>query len=714
LESAAGKGNLPAQDVKENASASTSRKRPPKLKDLRGTEPPKPAPPPKDTEPLSPEQRDVPRELRQGESPQADIELNGNERDDKSEEISSTVKRNIPVDISALKGLKVEEGGLVFGEGGQPVVGRVVEGDPGDLVGQTIGDHGEIKDEDGDVIGRVEVLPDLAKGLDEQAGRTAGAVEEEAKGAQIDISALEGLKVGEGGKIRNAQGEVLGKIVEGYPELLVGYMLNDKGEVIDEDGDAIGRAELLPQLPGQTVDEKEKFIRQPEKLSTRAADKVTKSLPSEGASAKDEEPEPEPELEPEPEPEPEPAPESAPEPEPEPEPEKVDLSILKGLTPNKLGYVMGPDGTPIARVVEGNPKELAGRKIDENGQVWNDFGKVIGRCELIPEAERETKHEGPFGGLKGLIVTKDGLVEDEDGNVVGKVTEGDPKRLRGQPVDEDGDILDKYGNVKGHAEPYEPPEEEVVEEDLSILAGKIVNKAGNIVDGGVAIGRVVSGDPKKLAGRRLDDKGQIWGENGKVIGRAELIPEAERERPEGPFSAFEDPVVGKDGVVQDRSGQIVGRVVEGDPKKLLGRKVDEDGDIQDKIGNVIGKAERWEPEEKKRDISPMTGLKVNKEGEVRDHDGNLIGKVTAGDVKNLIGRTIDENGYVVDNNGNKLGEVTLIENIPPEEPEISQEQPEAERKAEQDKELANKMCAILQQTLESVTPVCKMITEVSS
>jgi hypothetical protein len=327
---------------------------------------------------------------------------------------------------------------------------------------------------------------------------------------------------------------------------------------------------------------------------------------------------------------------------------------------------------------------------------------------------KRNQTRGTVCGLTGLVVTKDGLVEDEDGNVVGKVSEGDPKKLRGRPVDEDGDILDKYGNVIGHAEPYEPPKEEVVEEDLSILAGKTVNKFGYIVDAsGVPIGRIVSGDPKSLAGRRVDEKGQIWGENGKVIGRAELTPEAEREKPEGPFSAFEDLVVGKDGVVQDRSGQIVGRVVEGDPKKLLGRKVDEDGDILDKIGNVIGKAERWEPEEKKRYISPMAGLKVNKEGEVRDHDGNLVGKVTAGDVKNLIGKTIDENGYVVDNDGNKIGEVTLIENLPPEEPEISQEQLETEKKVEQDKELAKKMCAILQQTLESVTPICKRITEVS-
>ncbi|EER39069.1 conserved hypothetical protein [Histoplasma capsulatum H143] len=277
---------------------------------------------------------------------------------------------------------------------------------------------------------------------------------------------------------------------------------------------------------------------------------------------------------------------------------------------------MGPDGIPIGRVIEGNPKQLVGKKVDEHGCIWNDSGKRIGQCELIPEEERDIKAECPFAGIDVLVVVNDGLVEDENGNVVGKVSEGDVKKLRGRAVDEDGDIIDKHGNVKGHVEPYGALEEEAVGEDLSLLAGKAINKAGKIVDeSGVAIGRVVSGDPKKLAGRMVDDKGQIWGDKGEVIGKAELMPEPKGNKAGGPFSGFQSLTVGKDDVVLDSSCQIVGRVVEGDMKNLMGRPVDKDGGIIDKAGRTLGKAERWEPKEKKLEINRMSGRKVNKEGE---------------------------------------------------------------------------------------------------
>lgn len=107
----------------------------------------------------------------------------------------------------------------------------------------------------------------------------------------------------------------------------------------------------------------------------------------------------------------------------------------------------------------------------------------------------------------------------------------------------------------------------------------------------------------------------------------------------------------------------------------------------------------------------MAGRDVNKEGEVRDLNGNVVGKVTSGDLQNLTGKSVDENGHVVDHDGNKIGECTLLKNAS-DEPQISQKELEAQRKAEQDKDLANKMCAILQQTLENVGPICKTITEV--
>ncbi|PYH83771.1 hypothetical protein BO82DRAFT_352519 [Aspergillus uvarum CBS 121591] len=579
-----------------------------------------------------------------------------------------------------------------------------------------------------------EVPEEATEEAPEEAPEEAAEEGTEAEKELPPISSLEGLRCNKLGKIINpATGKPVGELIEGDAKKLasLGAQLDDKGQFWDNRGNVIGRAQTLapeeyPDEPpfggleglhvvedgwvedqngkrvGKIVDgDAKKVLGRPVDEDGDVTDKHGNVIAkAEYYEAPDEEP------------------------EPEVEPEKIDLSSLEGLTPNKLGYVIGPKGVPIGRVVEGNPKELAGKEIHD-GQIY-DGPKPIGRVELIPENEREKKPEGPFAGLEGLVVNKEGFVEDEEGNIVGKVTEGDVKNLRGRTVDEDGDIIDKFGSVKGHAEPYEVPEEEKPEEvDLSILEGKVVNKAGNVVDGqGRVFGRVVSGG-KGLAGRKVDKKGQIWGDDGKVIGQAELVPGADEQKPEGPFFGFDNAVVGKDGVVTDGTDRIIGRVIEGDAKRLQGRKVDEDGDILDKNGNPIGKAERWEPEEKKRNVNPMAGRKVNKEGEVRDADGNLIGKLTSGDLPSLIGKEIDDNGYVVDNDGNKIGECTLIENIPepepePEEPEeeVQEEEPgpspeelEAKKKEEEDRQLAKKMSAIVGSTLDRLRPICKMISE---
>lgn len=116
-------------------------------------------------------------------------------------------------------------------------------------------------------------------------------------------------------------------------------------------------------------------------------------------------------------------------------------------------------------------------------------------------------------------------------------------------------------------------------------------------DNGKLFGRINSGVLSKLIGRKVDKEGKIWSESGKVIGTAELVPVDERDEITGkPFEDFPDAVVNKDGHVIF-NGEIVGRLIEGEAKKLSGKKIDADGEIVDRVGNLLGKAERWEPEE---------------------------------------------------------------------------------------------------------------------
>ncbi|CAL5874350.1 uncharacterized protein PFLUO_LOCUS8646 [Penicillium psychrofluorescens] len=607
-------------------------------------------------------------------------------------------------DFSVLDGLQVDEDGQIADPDGN-VLGVLDQGELSEVNGMTVNDKGLILDDEGNILGKARLVAQESIEEPETAAKELPP-----------ISNLEGLKCNKAGKIFDADGVLVGELIEGDARKLyrAGVELDDRGNFWDNRGNVIGKAQTVPveeedEDKGPFADSGDIFVTEEGWICDEDGKKVGKVVEGEirnllGRAVDDDgdildkrgnvlgraEPWEEPEE--------------------ESEEENVDLSELEGLTPNKIGNVIGPDGVPVARVSEGDLKAVAGRKIDDEGQIWGDGGKVIGRVTLIPEDERESL--APFSDFGDLVVRKNGFVEDEFGGIVGKIVEGDPEKLQGLAVDDDGDIVDKRGNVKGRAEPYDPPEEEEEDqgEDLSALEGMTVNKLGNIVDeNGSVWGRITSGTPKKLAGKKLDAEGQIWSDDGKVIGNAELIPESERERPEGIFYGLDGLMVTKDGSIADPNGQVVGRLVEGDPARLMGRAVDEDGEIVDKVGNVIGRAERWTPEEKERDVSPMNGRKVNREGEIRDEDGNLIGKLTEGNLKSLVGKTVDDNGYVVDNDGNKVGECTLLENLPEEG--LSAEEIEQQKKEEHDRDLAKKMSSIVQQTLDSVEPLCKQITE---
>jgi hypothetical protein len=248
-----------------------------------------------------------------------------------------------------------------------------------------------------------------------------------------------------------------------------------------------------------------------------------------------------------------------------------------------------------------------------------------------------------------------------------------------------------------------------------LTLGFQVNKLGNVVDsGGQVVGRLIQGDPKRLAGRMCDKNGNILNEMGEIVGKAELVPEAEREGEKtGLFDDFDNPTVTKDGKVADAKGTIIGRLVDGDPKKLVGKQVDSDGDILDKNGNVLGKAERWEEEEKEISKHPAAGLKVNREGNVVDENGDIIAKLTEGEATKCAGKEIDNDGDVIDGKGNSVGHVTLLQNIPaPEEPEESEEEAAKKRELEQDRKLASQLANCIEQSLDKIKPILKMITEV--
>ncbi|KAL8961738.1 MAG: hypothetical protein Q9193_001757, partial [Seirophora villosa] len=608
------------------------------------------------------------------------LEEAADEADEAVDEAEDQVP-DITPDFSILEGLKVNKKGQVLDEEGEPI-GQLVEGEASACAGKKINEKGEVVDKDGKVVGKVEVVQGEA--ADEAMKELHPELIEEAKQAAKeavgpDMSVLEGLKVNKKGEVMNEDGDILAKLSEGELDAVRGKKINDKGEILDEEGNVLGKVELIPQegeeeaeeageevkdaagpdmsiLDGLKVNKKGEVVNEDgdviARLSEGELDAVKGKKINEKGEILDEEGNVLGKVELIPQ-------------EGEEEdagPELPPLSILEGLKCNKSGSIVDADGNPVGRLVEGDAKKLSrsGTECDAEGQFWDGKGHVIGRAETIPKEEKE--EESPFAGLEGLVVVKDGWVQDENENTVGVIVEGDPKKLVGRAVDEDGDVIDKRGNVVGHAERYEEPEEVEETPDLSVLKGLALNKEGNVIGpDGVPIARLVEGNAKELAGRKCDEEGQIWNDSGKVVGRCELIPENEREaKPEGPFAGLDCYVV-KDGMVEDEDGNTVGIIVEGDPKKLVGRAVDEDGDIIDKYGNVKGHAEPYEePEQEAVDLSILAGKVVNKQGNVVDEHGTIFGRIAEGDPKALAGRKVDGEGNIWSDDGKVIGRAELI------------------------------------------------------
>jgi len=695
------------------------------------------------------------------------------------------------IDLSGPFG--VQDNGDITNATGVPV-GKLLEGDPQDLVGTSIKDidsQGNLVKESGSIIGKAEVKPELLEKageaapsevgskvdeagdkLDETAPTDAGSKVDEAgdkldqtaptdAGSKVDevgdkldeaaptdvgsenpkdvdadvpdagvevpdLSILEGKKVNKLGKIVDDQGTPWGVLVEGDAKKLAGKKVDKEGKIWDDTGKVIGRVELLPEserpdvlsspfedFPDAILDKSGNVIYEGQiigklvegdakKLAGKKVDADGDILDKHGnVLGKVERSEDE-------------------EPAPEPEPEAADLSELEGKKVNKAGNIVDDNGKLFGKLVTGDASKLVGKKCDAEGKIYSDSGKVIGTAELLPMDDREAGSESPFEDFPDATVDKNGNIVF-DSVIVGKLIEGDAKKLLGKKIDKDGEIVDKIGNVIGKAERWE--EEEALPEapiDMSILAGKRVNKVGNVVDSsGQIFGRIVEGDPKKLAGKMCDKNGQIWDDGGKVVGQAELVPESEREgQKEGPFAGFDSPTVTKDGKVADSHGAIIGKIVSGDAKVLYGKQVDPDGDVLDRNGNTLGKAERWEEEEKAKVKHPAAGRKVNKAGDVVDENGDVIAKLTDGTLQKCAGKEIDDDGDVVDGKGTTVGHVTLLEDIPEPEPEPVVEEPKeseeeiAERKQlEQDRKLAGQLAQCIDQSLESIKPILKMITD---
>ncbi|KAI1260157.1 hypothetical protein F5Y18DRAFT_262215 [Xylariaceae sp. FL1019] len=512
----------------------------------------------------------------------------------------------------------VAEGGQVTDQNGK-VLGKLAEGqDYEELVGKdikNIDEQGQLLGENQTVLGKVELVPegtiverikeevpeaadrldaiDAAKQQAEEQGEEVegqaeeveGQAEEGAEGIELPpISILAGLKINKAGNVVDEKGNPLGKVKSGEVKKMIGKSPDKNGKVWDGSGNVIGEVEVLPEavenmsspfedFPDATVDKFGKVIFDGRQVGVVVGDDfqnlIGKKVDADGdildkngnviGHAERQEAE---EV-------------------PEPEEEAIDYSMLRDKKVNKLGNVVDDKGQIWGHVVQGIVKNLVGKRVGEEGQIFNDAGKVI----------------------------------TPGGDVVGRLVEGDPKALAGRPVDDDGDILDKNGNTLGRAERWEEPE---VEKEVNPMSGRKVNREGNVVDeDGDIMGKLTSGELSQCAGKKIDDDGDVVDQKGTSIGHVSLLEEIPKDERE--ISPMNGRRVNRQGDVVDENGDLMGKLTSGDLGQCIGKPIDEDGDVVDQKGNRLGHCSLLAeiPEEEEAEPEPEEPTETDEEREAR-------------------------------------------------------------------------------------------------
>ncbi|KAL3431003.1 hypothetical protein BDV09DRAFT_199123 [Aspergillus tetrazonus] len=278
------------------------------------------------------------------------------------------------------------------------------------------------------------------------------------------LSRLDGLAVGEGGKVLDNDGRAVGRVVEGDPKDLVGQIVNGYGEILDEDGDligcvdpmnedaaseggrdyrvwrddpgvdALGREEAsphidmrkkhytTPEIVAQTREAPEKEIKAEVELPLPGSTENLIQADQEGIDADDRLP---------------------------------DISSLEGLTCNTLGGIVTSDGITVGELINGDAMRICIDVVylDNKGQFKDGRGIVIGRARPLPSSQSQVRsdasvlrevmpdpisgneepgtHGAGSGELDDFFVGNDGVVYDSSGRAVGRLAGRDRDKRDG-------------------------------------------------------------------------------------------------------------------------------------------------------------------------------------------------------------------------------------------------------------------------------------------
>lgn len=227
--------------------------------------------------------------------------------------------------------------------------------------------NGNVVNEMGDPIGKVELV---AEG--EREGEKTGP-----------FADFDSPTVAKDGKVSDAKGQIIGRVIEGDAKVLFGKPVDADGDILDKNGNALGKAErweeeekVVDKHPaagrkvnkkGEVVDENGDIIA---RLTEGQVDNCAgKEVDNEGdvndAKGKtvghvtliDD----------------------------------IETHPAYGHTVNKDGNVIGDNGEIVAKLTEGELNHCVGKKCDNDGNVVDHKGTSIGYVTLIEDVKEEPK-----------------------------------------------------------------------------------------------------------------------------------------------------------------------------------------------------------------------------------------------------------------------------------------------------------------------------------
>jgi hypothetical protein len=654
--------------------------------------------------PETPEEKEKPAEESAKEKPAAEEEA--------AKEEPAAAE---PPPLSVLKGRTIESDGKILDDDYE-VIGEVIEGDVKKMYTAmaTCDAEGNVKNKK-KVMGKVQTIAPKKPAAEEPAAEEAPVEETKAEEPQ-SLAILDGRPIEKTGEILDEDGNVIGKVADSEfsnNKLFRGAAKCDAEGNIIYKSKSVGTAELIPK------------------------EKSEEEAPKEEDKPKEEE---------------------------EVKVEPPSLAILEGRTLETSGEILDDDGKVIGKLVstEHSAAKINKAKVkcDANGKFFYK-SKEIGTAELVieekpaeevPEEEPEAKAETPsLAILDGRKIESSGDILDDELNVIGRLSfsTSTAKKLAkaGAVCDAEGNIMLKNKEV-GKAELVPAPEKEVEKEaekepepepepeptteaepeapSFTVLDGRKLELSGDVHDDdGNVIGKIAKCEhsARKLFKNNAtcDGEGNIIVKNKKV-GTLELVPQPKKEvekepepeaapepEPESPsLNILDGRLIDKDGNVVDDDGNVIGKMIESSYTlaRLVKNKATCDGE-----GNIICKGKEMgtvelvvpdksskeppaeekaeeesaapkEPEE--LDFSILDGKKIERTGEVLDDNYDVIAKLAEGSNKRLYrGKaTCDAQGNAI-LDGVELGKLELVpQEKPASEEEPAKEEEEPEAKPE--------------------------------